>query len=53
MLGKSISGSNNCFVCSHKLNWGTMAVSRANNIIVQDTPEVEAQETAIGLCKDF
>lgn len=54
MVGKSIKGTNNCFVCNYELNWETKIVNTMNSayFVVQTVPEITARETAIGRNED-
>lgn len=48
MIGQSISGYDECFVCGYEMQWETRIVSTMNRMVVQRTPEVTAEECAIG-----
>lgn len=52
MIGKSISGTNDCYVCGNKLNWEKIQDGRPGQIISFTPPEVNADAVAIGKNED-
>lgn len=52
MIGKSIIGTNNCYVCGNELNWEKMQDIRPGQMISFTPPEVDADAVAIGKNED-
>lgn len=52
MIGKSITGTNNCYVCGNELNWEKVQDVRHGQVIVFKQPEVTADACAIGINED-
>ena len=52
MIGKSISGTNNCYVCGNELNWEKVQDGKVGQVIAFTPPEVNADACAIGKNED-
>lgn len=52
MMEKSITGTNNCFVCGRKLNWEKIQDPIPWQVTALKKPEVTADACAIGINED-
>lgn len=48
MIGRSIEGKNECFVCGELIAWGTIVMSTPGNMVAYTLPQNTAEECAIG-----